>query len=259
MTLPWSSVSSVLNLSADHYTIHGLKCTLLSWACQLGLSEEDRRQHGKHRPAQQSVALYSRDDVVGSLRLQCQLVKSIGDGWRPCTPLARGGQKPITEPPFQLEQFKKDCIDISWQFFQFDVLPKFWSEHMLPSAEPAHDSASDSDLDSSDSSESSASSASSSDAETGKGRVSKKRRIPYGAGNPKDQAFGLHRTTWHVMIPLADMDMNAPVWEDKAWKTACGRYLSPAHVCICSEFHITDQQVICSHAGCRKCFTCMDA
>ena len=70
MRLPWSSASTVLDLSPDHYTIHGLKCTLLSWACQLGLSEEDRRQHGKHRSAQQSVALYSRDDVVGRLRLQ---------------------------------------------------------------------------------------------------------------------------------------------------------------------------------------------
>ena len=157
MTLPWSAAVTSQGLSSDHYTIHGLKCTLLSWACQLGLSEEDRRQHGKHKPAQQSVSLYSRDDVVGSLRLQQQLVEQICRGWRPCTPLARGGQRPMIEPQFQLERFRKETGALTWKFFQFDRVPSFAADQDSTGPEP-HDLGQDSGSESSDSSSSSNSS-----------------------------------------------------------------------------------------------------
>ena len=201
MTLPWSAAVTSQGLSSDHYTIHGLKCTLLSWACQLGLSEEDRRQHGKHKPAQQSVSLYSRDDVVGSLRLQQQLVEQICRGWRPCTPLARGGQQPMIEPQFQLERFRKETGALTWKFFQFDRVPSFAADQDSTGPEP-HDLGQDSGSESSDSS---SSSNSSSDTETGDNTMdpsSKKRRVQPSADKPAIYAFGLHRITWHVIAAL---------------------------------------------------------
>ena len=55
MTLPWSVASAQLTLDVSSYSLHGLKATLLSWAAQANLSENDRRMHGKHKPAQMSV------------------------------------------------------------------------------------------------------------------------------------------------------------------------------------------------------------
>ena len=131
LALPWSSAASTDEAHVSHYTIHGLKCTLLSWANQLNLSEEDRRVHGKHKPASQSVALCSRDDIIGSLRLQKAIVESISNGWKPATPLGRGGQTPIQEPAFTMERFKKNAGDLTWMFFRFHqstAFPRFGSE-----------------------------------------------------------------------------------------------------------------------------------
>ena len=257
MTLPWSSASATQNLSSDHYTIHGLKCTLLSWACQLGLSEEDRRQHGKHKPAQQSVALYSRDDVVGSLRLQNNIIETICQGWRPCTPLARGGQKPIQDPPFEMERFRKDTGILVWNFFQFDRLPTFATEGAgARSLSPA--AAQDSDSDDSTSSHSSASSGTSDDASESPQPFSKRCKVQSSAFSPDQFAFGLHRVTWHVMLPCADTHESAPQWDSRSWKTACGRFLPGDNVVICSEISVRENQALCSHMGCRKSFTSID-
>ena len=89
MQLPWSQSSHSCQVNPTSYTVHGLKATLLSWAAQADLSPEDRRMHGKHKPAQMSVQLYSRDDIIGSLRLQQALIDKISQGWRPSTPLGR--------------------------------------------------------------------------------------------------------------------------------------------------------------------------
>ena len=106
--MTWSQQSVPVSLNTKSYSVHGLKATILSWAAQANLPETDRRIHGKHRPAQASVQLYSRDDILGSLRVQTALIQQIANGWRPVTPLGRGGQVPMTEPSFVLEQFKKD-------------------------------------------------------------------------------------------------------------------------------------------------------
>ena len=57
------SSSEDVTLSAQSYTVHGLKFTLLSYAAQLQLPDEMRRIQGKHRAVQASTRLYSRDDV----------------------------------------------------------------------------------------------------------------------------------------------------------------------------------------------------
>ena len=64
MKLPWSSQGAQLSIDASSYSVHGLKATILSWAAQANLPEEDRRVHGKHKPSQLSVQLYSRDDAT---------------------------------------------------------------------------------------------------------------------------------------------------------------------------------------------------
>ena len=61
------------------YTLHGLKTKVLSWARQLGLPEELRREQGHHRAGAGSTStrLYSRDDVWGPLFLQGRLVAAM--------------------------------------------------------------------------------------------------------------------------------------------------------------------------------------
>ena len=77
MQLPWSGNPLATQVNSSSYSVHGLKTTLLSWAAQANLPEEDRRLHGKHKASQTSVQLYSRDDIIGSLRLQNALIQRI--------------------------------------------------------------------------------------------------------------------------------------------------------------------------------------
>ena len=46
MQLPWSANHLSTQVDSSTFRVHGLKTTLLSWAAQTNLSEEDRRVHG---------------------------------------------------------------------------------------------------------------------------------------------------------------------------------------------------------------------
>ena len=94
------SSSEDVALSAQSYTVHGLKSTLLSYAAQLQLPDEMRRIQGKHRAVQASTRLYSRDDVSSALHLQQIVREKVIGGWRPSTPVARGGQAPLVLASF---------------------------------------------------------------------------------------------------------------------------------------------------------------
>ena len=150
-------------------------------------------------------------------------------------------------------------MELSWHFFQVDRLPRFISADRDPVDDMEHTHSSAEAFDSSGSSASFDSSASSSADDVSPVQFQKKRCISHTTVDPKDRAFGLPRHTWHIMLPLQDAHETAPVWDDKSWKTACGRFFSSTTICICSEFRISEEQVICSHAGCRKFFTRMDA
>ena len=82
-------------------TSHSMKCTILSWAQQVGVPEDLRALQGHHRPSGQrkSVQTYSRDDVFGGLRCQQMVLRHIHSGWYPITPQGRGGRPPIAEKP----------------------------------------------------------------------------------------------------------------------------------------------------------------
>ena len=73
---------------------------MLSAALQLRLPEDDRRVQGHHRL--NSTRLYGRDDTHQALWVQRRLAEAIAKLWRPQRPMARGGQHPMAEPPFQV-------------------------------------------------------------------------------------------------------------------------------------------------------------
>ena len=83
-------------LSRDQVAMfsHSCKCTLLSWANQLLLDEATRAKQGHHVLPTMSKAVpkYGRDDIVGQIRCQREVLAEIHKGWIPCTPLNRGLQ-----------------------------------------------------------------------------------------------------------------------------------------------------------------------
>ena len=258
LTLPWRNKTSAQLPSGMSYSIHGLKATLLSWAAQAQVDESDRRMHGKHKAQSQSVQLYSRDDILGSLRLQTTLIQKTQGGWRPQTPLARGGQVPLTEVAFTLERFSKQIPDHTWWFFQFDK--QFDQKHMLdsqpesmegsvpvPSSSASSDSYSDSDE---------------SESETDGAHIQKATPKPQSTrdmGVAEEGYFGLHRSAWHVMILAPDGMPSLPAMDGHVFKTACGRQLSGMKVSMSDAINISLGQCICNHGGCRKAFQSMEA
>ena len=83
---------------------HSPKVTFLSWARQVGASEEARMAQGHHRAAgaRLNVSLYGRDDVHEAINLQKLIVHRISKGFRPVIPMLRGGAKPVSDAPVTL-------------------------------------------------------------------------------------------------------------------------------------------------------------
>ena len=148
LSLPWKQKPLSVGTSPSWYTIHGLKSTLISWATQLDLSDEHKRLQGKHQARNSPTRLYSRDDVHGAIKLQQTLIQAIHGGWKPVTPLARGGQIPLVEPDFVLEKIQQDgtrsllgfpvhfmdkalsCLNKA-QHFQQQTLTRWQRPHLL--------------------------------------------------------------------------------------------------------------------------------
>ena len=95
----WMGAARMNPVEAKTYTLHGLKATVLSWARQLDVRADLRGDQGHHRQGKEvgAVSLYSRDDVWGALRCQSLTISSTHAGFRPLTPLGRGGQHPREE------------------------------------------------------------------------------------------------------------------------------------------------------------------
>lgn len=79
----------------QNFTLHSLKCILLSWMAQLSLPAESRASQG-HHVYLHSVQLYSRDDVYPSLSAQTAVRAALDNQWIPNIPIARGGQTPLS-------------------------------------------------------------------------------------------------------------------------------------------------------------------
>ena len=189
--------------------------------------------------------------VEGSIRVQLALIEQISQGWRPVTPLSRGGQVPLAEPTFKLEKFKKDVDSLEWRFFNFSAASSL--QFLADSSDvPADDVAMVSDS----SDESSSSSSSSSSEETDQPPQSKKSKVAAidQLGPSEEALIGLHRWTWHIMVPSPIEKASLPMWQNQALKTACGRYLSQVTVHPGLELNLGANQALCSHVGCRKGF-----
>ena len=74
-----------------------MKVCFLSMLSQLGYSIKKRGLQGHHEDSNASVPLYSRDDVWGALDAQKILWSRLHEGWRPRTPQARGGRRPLPQ------------------------------------------------------------------------------------------------------------------------------------------------------------------
>ena len=78
----------------------------------------DRLAQGHHKG--RSLELYSRDRVIGQLRVQMQIRNAILPGKRFLVPQHRGSSRPVSEPEVEvvLEAYSKESI-IAWGFFPF--------------------------------------------------------------------------------------------------------------------------------------------
>ena len=125
------------------------KTTLLCWSQQLQLPLEQRQLQGHHRSAVNgSVALYSRNDTLPALTLQCTVAQRIAEGFRPLRPMLRGGAPSLPDFNLQLPPWKPLA-------FQLDSKPTA-PDTMQVQANEAPDQPAQPDSEESDASEESA-------------------------------------------------------------------------------------------------------
>ena len=247
LRLFWHKSSSEdVTLSAQSYTVHGLKSTMLSYAAQLQLPDEMRRIQGKHRAVQASTRLYSRDDVSSALHLQQIVREKVLGGWRPSTPVARGGQAPLVEPKFSLDKYRKEIKDDPWLFFQFQMPIE------IPSLEEGSDGLEGQEP------PSSSNSSSSSDSSSIGGTPTVKRQLhDESRGTPS--LVGLHRHMWHVILSPNDQLVDSFVEQsldgtlpECALRTACGHKLLSCKLHLSEALDLAESQMLCQHFGCKK-------
>ena len=237
MSLPWRKTPLVFG-NITHYTIHGLKSTFLSWASQLKLDPESRRLQGHHKDPLKSTRLYSRDDIDGSIFVQETIIQKIQEGWRPHTPLSRGGQLPLQEPQVILESFKKEAVDYQWLFFSFGD-----PNHVLILPEP------DVSLQSESSSSSSSSDSSASD-RTDEPTKKKSIKVPLvDFSSVEELEMASYRQTLHVIMHW-DEDSNLSGF--RSTRTACGKSFPSETVKPHAEIPQDSNIKFCTHPGCRK-------
>ena len=237
MSLPWRKTPLVFG-NITHYTIHGLKSTFLSWASQLKLDPESRRLQGHHKDPLKSTRLYSRDDIDGSIFVQETIIQKIQEGWRPHTPLSRGGQLPLQEPQVILESFKKEAVDYQWLFFSFGD-----PNHVLILPEP------DVSLQSESSSSSSSSDSSASD-RTDEPTKKKAIKVPLvDFSSVEELEMASYRKTLHVIMRWDD-DSNPSGFRSS--RTACGKSFPSETVKPHAEIPQDSNIKFCTHPGCRK-------
>ena len=79
------------------YTLHSMKCTLLSFYRQCDYSDDVRHLQGHHK-ALTSMRLYGRDDVSPCIAQHMKFIQAVRQGWRARTPLLRGVSFAAEEP-----------------------------------------------------------------------------------------------------------------------------------------------------------------
>ena len=179
--------------------------------------------------------------IVGALALQNSMRTRISEGWKPATPLARGGQLPLIEPSFKVECFSKPALKREWKFFKFREACVIYDVYDA-----------DDDINEEEISSSSLNQLIAPIHQTVRCLV---RRLPpslwISCGHQKSFSFRLHRSTWHIMSTTA-VEGDIPCTNEARRRTACGRHLMAGRVELHIELQGQKGQSICLHPGCRK-------
>ena len=120
----WGNCAVFTPAMAQGFNLHSTKTCLLSTSAQIPeISEQARAAQGHRRGSvgffNQSVRVYSRDDVFPSVHLQTQVLARIGQGWRPLRPQSRGGQASVPDVAFATRTL--NCL-----FLAFPGFPGFY-------------------------------------------------------------------------------------------------------------------------------------
>lgn len=230
----WRSQPSPLGDIALSFTVHSLKATLLSWGPQLHevVSKEVRLAQGHHKDSNQSLDLYGRDSVWGSLQFQQIVINQVRAGFRPQIAQHRGAQAPLIEPPVSLEAFKKEIPQYTWKWFDFNS-PS--GERVVEVDLP--------DCVEEDSSSDSSSSSDDSVQETNPA-VSKRSQPPV----VDEVLMAKYRTVVHAL--LDDLESTETDSATQLLRTACGRKLPKFATVVIDSIDST--LTLCQHSGCRK-------
>ena len=106
------------------YTLHSMKCTLLSFYRQCDYSDDVRHLQGHHK-ALTSMRLYGRDDVSPCISQHIKFIHAVRQGWWARTPLLRGVSFTAFEPPLHF-------ADIRPGFGNFGRSPTSSRWHLRP-------------------------------------------------------------------------------------------------------------------------------
>ena len=224
------------------YTLHSMKATLLSFGPQLGtlVSDSDRLLQGHHQDQKQSLNLYGRDSVWGSLRYQQTVTAQIQQGWRPKTAQHRGGHFSLVEPTVVLERYKKVAPE-----YQFEWLP-FRHQEEPQELQPVQDvesEESDTDSSSSDSDTDSKDSDHTPSVQEVKPTVQESIQVD-------EAVFARHRRVTHAMVIMDDGNDSRPSYMGHLWKASCGARMRHSETDFLDEWH--PSMAFCQHAGCKR-------
>ena len=152
----------------------------------------------------------------------------------------------MIEPKFSLDRYRKEASDDPWLFFQFQMPVEISPIDDVSQDLELHDALS------------SSSSSSSSDSSACEGHKAEK-------ANPPDETrgipslVGLHRHMWHVVLSPNDQLVDAFIEQsldgtlpECALRTACGHKLLSHKLHLSEELALTESQILCQHAGCKK-------
>ena len=242
---PWCSSPSPMHKLELNYTMHSLKATFLSWGPQLHgkVSDDQRLQQGHHSDPRQSLRLYGRDSVWGALSFQRQVIQEVHQGFRPKIAQHRGGQTPLTEPPVQLDLYRKDLPAFEFTWFKFDEPEQALDPVELETVESSSASSSDS-------------SSSTSDEQVLDSVPKKAKVVKTPASTPDECLMGRYRSVIHALILSQDDFDWRPEYSGHRLKAACGRNMKGQETALLSEWD--SQAIFCQHPGCRKIWASLD-
>ncbi len=172
-------------------------------------------------------------------------VQKLREGFRPKTAQHRGGQTPRTEPAVNIELFRKQADDYTYQWLPFSQQPVVFEVDEAPLTE-------DQPLDVSSSSDA-PSQSDSDDDQNQTAILTDKSQL--GAESCDEFFLAEHRRVTHAMILSSSSDLNVPKYMDKSWRPACGTHMVHSEAIFLDEWNTNLS--FCQHPGCKKAWSAM--